>query len=309
MSIDVFSRIQQVTEMRLAVATEQLLEHADEWERVESWLEDEASRTAYRKELAFWALRQMFGFNVARKYSGALSYSDWEAAVQTMQVALDRGDIPRFESGLSEDHSQLIYARTATFILNQYDYEGLVGVRQGDVVLDCGACFGETALWARLQGASEVYSFEPNPTTFNSLRKNAEHYNNPEKPWLFPVQTAVGDKEEMLPFLQDAHHPGGCGFSKDGNIQVPVTTLDIWCEKNGVKPDFIKMDLEGAEGLALMGAENTFRRYKPRCAICLYHNLEDMWMLPRLLKLLVPEYRFWCKKSAPEYEFVLFGSV
>lgn len=309
MSIDVFSRIRQVTEMRLAVATEQLLEHADEWEQVESWLEDEASRTAYRKELAFWALHRMFGLDVAIKYAGALTRSDWDNAVREMRAALERGEIPRFESGLPEDHSQLLYARTTGFILNQYDYEGLVGVRQGDVVLDCGACFGETALWARLRGADKVYSFEPNPTSFDFLQKNAEHFNHSERPWLFPVPSAVGDKEETLPFLQIADHPGGCGFSKDGDLQVPVTTLDIWCEKNEVKPDFIKMDLEGAEGLALIGGENTFRTYKPRCAICLYHRLEDMWMLPRLLKLFVPEYRFWCKKSALQGEFVLFGSV
>lgn len=309
MSIDVFSRIRQVADMQFAVATRLLLEHADEWEQVESWLEDEASRVAYRKELVFWALRTMFGFDVAIEHAGALSRKDWNAAVERMREALERGEIPPFESGLPEDHRQLLFARTTGFILNQYDYKGLVGVRQGDVVLDCGACFGETALWARMQGADKVYSFEPNPETFGYLKQNADHYNKPDAPWLFPVPSAVGDKEETLPFMQEPDHPGGCGFAENGNIQVPVTTLDLWCEQNGIVPDFIKMDLEGAEGMALLGAEKTFRTYKPRFAVCLYHRLEDMWMLPRILKLFVPEYRFWCKKSAPECEFVLFGAV
>ncbi|MEG2140075.1 MAG: FkbM family methyltransferase, partial [Bilophila sp.] len=64
-----------------------------------------------------------------------------------------------------------------------------------------------------------------------------------------------------------------------------------------------------AEGLALLGAERIFTEHKPRFAVCLYHTLEHMWVLPRLLKAYCPDYRFWCKKSAPEYEFVLFGEV
>ncbi|MDE7065934.1 MAG: FkbM family methyltransferase, partial [Desulfovibrionaceae bacterium] len=151
--------------------------------------------------------------------------------------------------------------------------------------------------------------FEPNPVTWGWLEKNAVRYNNPEHPWLFPLQLAVGDKEEFLPFMQNPDHPGGCGFAGNGNIQVPVTTLDRWCEQNRVVPDFIKMDLEGAEGVALLGAEDIFKTYKPRFAVCLYHRLEDMWMLPRLLKAYVPEYRLWCKKSAVLSEFVLYGSI
>ncbi len=309
MAIDVFSRIRQVVDARAAQATEALLEHAQEWEQVEGWLEDEASREAYRRELSFWALRRLFGEGTAIRYSGLISLEDWNRAVQQAEAARAQGDIPQLESGLEPDNFHVLYGLAAGFILNQYQYSEEVGVRDRDVVLDCGACFGETALWARMRGASKVYSFEPNPDTCGWLEKNAARYNNPDHPWLFPVPLAVGDKEESLPFIQNPEHPGGCGFSKDGNIKVPVTTLDIWCEQNGIVPDFIKMDLEGAEGMALLGAEKTFRTYKPRFAVCLYHRLEDMWMLPRLLKSYVPEYRLWCKKSSLVGEFVLFGSV
>jgi hypothetical protein len=34
-----------------------------------------------------------------------------------------------------------------------------------------------------------------------------------------------------------------------------------------------------------------------------------MWTIPTLLKRLVPEYRFWCRKNAPNVEFVLYASV
>jgi hypothetical protein len=95
----------------------------------------------------------------------------------------------------------------------------------------------------------------------------------------------------------------------EGGNSVPVVALDDWCRENSVKPDFIKMDIEGAEPDAIQGASEVIRAYRPRLAICLYHRLSDMWVIPNMLKTLVPEYRFWCRKNAPYAEFVLYASV
>lgn len=308
MSLDVFSRIRQVVDNQVAQATQELLLHTDEWTQVENWLEDEASREAYRKELAFWALHKLFGLEVAVRFSGAVSAELWAEAMRQVELAKQNGVLPFFETGLPEDHPHVLCAQASGFILNQYEYEGAVSVRSGDTVLDCGALFGESAIRFRMYGAGKVYSFEPNPNSFELVQKNAARYD-PEKTWFVPVPLAVGNKEEMLPFNPCPTHPGGSGFTNSGTIQVPVVTLDNWCEENGVVPNFIKMDLEGAEGIALLGAERIFTEHKPRFAICLYHKLEDMWQLPRLLKAYCPEYRFWCKKGGIGSEFVLFGEV
>jgi hypothetical protein len=74
-------------------------------------------------------------------------------------------------------------------------------------------------------------------------------------------------------------------------------------------PDFIKMDLEGHEILALAGARETIKACRPKLAIALYHKLEDYWDLPLMLKQLVPEYHFWCRKNAPAAEFVLYATA
>ena len=60
------------------------------------------------------------------------------------------------------------------------------------------------------------------------------------------------------------------------------------------KPNFIKMDIEGAELPALKGTEKTIRKYKPLMAISVYHNAEDLWEIP-----------FWIKGKFPFYEFKL----
>jgi hypothetical protein len=91
--------------------------------------------------------------------------------------------------------------------------------------------------------------------------------------------------------------------------QAQIITLDEWCRKNSVKPDFIKMDLEGMEIAALKGAQNIIKEFKPRLAVCLYHRLQDMWEIPILLKRIEPKYKFYCRKNSPYVEFVLYASI
>lgn len=39
---------------------------------------------------------------------------------------------------------------------------------------------------------------------------------------------------------------------------------------------YIKMDIEGSEMAALMGAKETIKRHKPYLAICVYHRKNDL---------------------------------
>jgi len=51
----------------------------------------------------------------------------------------------------------------------------------------------------------------------------------------------------------------------------------------GWHPTYIKMDIEGAEYDALLGAERLIRSYKPVLAICVYHRPQDIWEIPQLI--------------------------
>ena len=53
------------------------------------------------------------------------------------------------------------------------------------------------------------------------------------------------------------------------------------------------MDIEGAELDALKGAKETVIKYKPKLAICLYHQNCDFYNIPLYLKSIVPEYKFY----------------
>lgn len=71
---------------------------------------------------------------------------------------------------------------------------------------------------------------------------------------------------------------------------------------------FIKMDIEGAEKEALVGAQNIIRNQKPKLAISIYHKKEDIWELPALLLEMNPEYQFYLRHySLREAETVLYA--
>ena len=82
-----------------------------------------------------------------------------------------------------------------------------------------------------------------------------------------------------------------------GDFSIPVVTIDSTL--NGDVATFLKMDIEGAELQALVGAKETIKKYKPRLAICIYHKLEDIVTIPEYILSLVPEYKFYIRHHHP----------
>jgi|GEM_PF-1323105 len=61
---------------------------------------------------------------------------------------------------------------------------------------------------------------------------------------------------------------------------------------------FIKMDIgDGMATMALLGAARQIRNNKPKLAICLHHNITDLFEIPRLVKQLVPTYKLYLRHS------------
>jgi hypothetical protein len=82
--------------------------------------------------------------------------------------------------------------------------------------------------------------------------------------------------------------------------------LTIIFEKK--KTTFIKMDLEGYEELALLGAKETIKRDKPKLAISIYHGKDDYWKLPNIILDADSEYRFYIRHyTLFNNETVLYG--
>ena len=76
-------------------------------------------------------------------------------------------------------------------------------------------------------------------------------------------------------------------------VSVPVVALDGMFA--GAAPNFIKMDIEGAEREALLGASRIIREQRPVLAICVYHRPADLWELPLLIHEINPDYRMYLR--------------
>jgi FkbM family methyltransferase len=283
-----------------------LVARARDVERVVSMFEDEASREQYRRELRFMVLRGLLRDDAAAlRLAGNVSPEAWNSALARAESLRASHELPELQYAPSADWV-IPWMYASVFVLEQYHYVGAVEVREGDVFLDCGACCGETAVWAARRGAGKIYAFEPNPDSHGYLRANAEIHGL-NRITLVPV--GVGATSSRMSMVIEAGNIGGTRLVEDAGGAVSVTALDDWCRDNAVRPDFIKMDVEGAEVNALRGARQVITTYKPRLAVCLYHRLSDMWEIPLLLREMVPDYRFWCRKNAPFVEFVLYASI
>ena len=127
-------------------------------------------------------------------------------------------------------------------------------VRPGDTVWDVGANIGfVSVLSARLVGPEgHVVAFEPVPDNVKRVRAAIEvnHLTNLEL-----VEAALFDEPGTMSLSLGATHTTGSITRAEAgaDLTVEVTTFDAVADRLGA-PDFVKMDIEGAEAGALRGA-------------------------------------------------------
>jgi FkbM family methyltransferase len=178
----------------------------------------------------------------------------------------------------------------------------------GETVFDCGSCIGETSmLFGAMVGPSgAVHLFDPVPLHIRYCSLQAAI--NPELRAVFrPVQLAVSDcSSSQTGSTSDATivSPGGMMVDHFSTV-----SLDEYVAQNAIdRVDFIKMDIEGSECPALIGASEILKKHKPRLAISAYHKSDDLWVIPQLIRSINPSYRFHFAHHSPlTWESVLYA--
>lgn len=174
-------------------------------------------------------------------------------------------------------------------------FDEKVELTEQEVFVDCGAYIGDTAMEfiQRVKGKyRQIYMFEAESSKFGQIHENL--IGNRYK--LYPYGVWSDNRELCF----DANGSSASKVSDDGKgIQVEVVALDN-VEFEEI-PTFIKMDIEGAEKEALLGAKNMISKYHPKLAICVYHRWEDLFELPLLIKEISPSYKLYIRHYSDHF--------
>jgi len=147
-------------------------------------------------------------------------------------------------------------------------------VKNGDVVFDIGANQGDfTVLFAGLVGEKGVvHAFEPVPPTYMNLRRRVaqecplgnvsiNNFGLGDSPGSFPINVPAGDFGQAS---LRTHNVGSWAKPDREVFSCDIKTLDSYVEETNLKRlDFVKIDVEGAELLALNGSQKTLQELHP----------------------------------------------
>jgi FkbM family methyltransferase len=200
-----------------------------------------------------------------------------------------------------------------TFLLEQYRCRRAgIGIEPGDVVIDGGGCWGDTALYFA-QTADKVFCFECMPSNIEILKENLIRNEKGQGAALARkihlVPRALWNRSHERIEFED-RGPGSLPAASGPTIAVETCSIDDFVSENSLeKLDFIKMDIEGSEPKALVGAERTIRKCRPKLAISIYHDLRHFASIPNWIDSLNLGYRFYVDHfTIHAEETVLFAS-
>jgi len=171
-------------------------------------------------------------------------------------------------------------------------------IAPGDTILEAGGHIGYVSMYfASICGpGGRVVVFEPAPDNLRYLRKNIAHL-----PQVTIVEKAVGSSTGRRDlFVEDLTGQNNsfyadydifkkntvtAGYDAGGyhRLGVEVTTIDGYCMETGARPDFVKIDIEGAELEALQGMEQVAQNVRPVIMVEVSRNIPEVfgWLMAR----------------------------
>lgn len=168
-----------------------------------------------------------------------------------------------------------------------------------EVFVNCGSFQGDilpsfTSHWNRK--FKHIFAIEPDPQNREALEAATRNMGLADRVTVVPC--AVGEKNGLV------------SFAATGTVTAQIVeggreVLSVQCRRLDAiswsgTPTYIKMDIEGAEPQALIGATDLLRRHHPILAVCTYHRSEHLWQIPNLIRSIAPEYNLFLRRYAEE---------
>src|SRR5262249_25124806 len=154
--------------------------------------------------------------------------------------------------------------------------------------IDVGAYVGTHSVYfGRVCGFPQVIAFEPDPQSFEVLRRNIELNGVENK--ILCINKAVGGRPGICKVLRP-HPPNGgasrVSYSTEAGIaEIPVIRLDDELEAQGEKRvRLLKIDVEGFELEVVRGARQIIDRHRPFLSVEIHSAAHLMRLLGMLRK-------------------------
>lgn len=134
----------------------------------------------------------------------------------------------------------------------------------------------------------KIYVFEPGTNNLPYIRKNVQDLSQ-----VALIEKAVSNQSGTVEFFLDdltgqnnsivedyeqfqVNRKLAFVESKIAKVAVEAITLDEFIAEHGLKPDFIKIDIEGAELMALEGMENCLKTHRPQLMVEITNNVSEV---------------------------------
>lgn len=137
--------------------------------------------------------------------------------------------------------------------------------RPGAVVFDVGSNFGglTMAMSRKVGPRGVVCAFEANPSIAARCQQSLVEAGCGNTQIYFSAVYKVSRERIKLYLSSNEVADSIYNQESERSISVPTLALDDFVEETGLVPDFVKMDIEGAEPDALLGFVRTIERHRP----------------------------------------------
>ncbi len=171
-------------------------------------------------------------------------------------------------------------------------YDNILKLNDNESYIDLGAYRGDTVqeFLEHTNGFNKIYAVEPD---IKSYKKLVNAYGDKAT----CINAAVSDSVGKVPFNTKNSRSSAVGEGGTLIDSISVDSLDC-------PASYIKMDVEGNEFSAILGAKRTIKAYSPKLNVAAYHRVYDLIDLPLEVLNINPNYKVYLRhfKYVPAWD-------
>lgn len=183
-------------------------------------------------------------------------------------------------------------------------FDEMIILKENELFVDVGAFDGLTT--KRFLECCKEQNVKPSvPILYEPEKSGQEKIKTLFKKIPYIIHNVgAWNKKDVLLFTEGLG-VGNC-ISQQGTYSINVDSIDQTILDKEVT--YIKMDIEGAELLALQGAQETIKKYQPKLAVSIYHKPEDIIEIFDYVRTLLPNHKYYLRHySSFDTETVLYA--